>query len=155
MLGSAAPGKLRTCMWDSSASTVHLCMLTGATQRCLCVRCETKDSCWSLPMVESGAGRRDLPPQWFSKAWFSSPCLFARKPGLCMGTARRLYRQWGSYSKCFGSTELDTPAACEISLRSLHLFLGSFVFPKHSLSLQALSLLLVWVVSACKNMQIS
>lgn len=55
--------------------------------------------------------------------------------------------------KCFGSAELDSLLL--ISLRSLHLFLGSFIFPKHSLSLQALSLLLVWVVSACKNMQIS
>lgn len=59
---------------------------------------------------------------------------------------------WSSYPECLDSAELDMPAACEISVGSLHLFLGSFI-PKHSIPLQALPLNLFWVVSLCKTVQ--
>lgn len=131
---------------------VSYCMLTcpvgcwGATQKV--PLCEVWNKGQLLfpshgAFPESGAEQHHVSLQWFARPGFQIQMYFsAWNQSLCMGTARCTYKQPVRYLRSMvwqywvGSAHNYKPAAWEISVRSLHRFLGSFASPNHSLSLQ-------------------
>lgn len=116
---------------------------------CLGVRCDTKDNWYSLHTVLS-------PSQELSGVTFlcsdlqglvfkwTRVCPLETKAYVwalhSAGTNSQLRHPCSMvWQYWVGSAHNYKPALCEISARSLHLFLGSFTSPSHSLSLQALS----------------
>lgn len=150
-------GKVREGAGSSGLSLHHSAWEPPAVLWC---GGEKRDSCCSLPTECSWSQELNGVTSWtvLCKAWFSDPCRFVCLKAKFMYGHCTLRTQcftsspWSSYPECLHSAELDMPAACEISVGSLHLFLGSFI-PKHSMPLQTLPLNLVWVLSLCKTVQ--